>query len=91
VSQNALKEAVAKHRGRDVDIESALEQGEPEAVVLRMIEKVDADLVVMGTHGRRGLARAILGSVTEAVVRGSPVPVVTVHSTKSSARERSVA
>jgi nucleotide-binding universal stress UspA family protein len=37
------------------------------------------DLIVMGTHGRRGLDRLILGSVTERVVRSSPVPVLTMR------------
>ncbi|MBI3659735.1 universal stress protein, partial [Candidatus Acetothermia bacterium] len=39
------------------------------------------DLIVMGTHGRRGLDRMLLGSVTEEVVRLSPVPVLTVRMT----------
>jgi nucleotide-binding universal stress UspA family protein len=38
-----------------------------------------ADLIVLGTHGRRGVARVILGSVAEKVVRTSPIPVLTVH------------
>jgi universal stress protein A len=37
----------------------------------------------MGTHGRTGLARVVLGSVTEAVVRDAPCPVLTVHSAES--------
>jgi nucleotide-binding universal stress UspA family protein len=37
------------------------------------------DLIVMGTHGRKGLRRMILGSVAEAVVRRAPCPVLTVH------------
>jgi nucleotide-binding universal stress UspA family protein len=39
----------------------------------------DADLVVMGTHGRRGIERFLLGSVAERTVRTSPAPVLTVH------------
>jgi nucleotide-binding universal stress UspA family protein len=42
--------------------------------------EVGADLIVVGTHGRRGLAHAMLGSVAEHVVRVSPVPVLTVRS-----------
>jgi nucleotide-binding universal stress UspA family protein len=38
-----------------------------------------ADLIVMGTHGRRGIARVLLGSVAEKVVRTAPCPVLTVH------------
>jgi nucleotide-binding universal stress UspA family protein len=48
--------------------------------LLTIIEESRPDLVVMGTHGRRGLGRAILGSVAEKIVRMSPVPVLTVRS-----------
>jgi nucleotide-binding universal stress UspA family protein len=43
-------------------------------------EEIDADLVVIGTHGRRGLARALLGSVAEHVVRTGRRPIVTIRS-----------
>jgi nucleotide-binding universal stress UspA family protein len=48
--------------------------------ILREAEKLSADLVVMGTHGRSGFERVLLGSVTEKVLRTSPVPVLTVPS-----------
>jgi hypothetical protein len=47
----------------------------------------DVGLIVIGTHGRRGLPRAILGSVAEKVVRLSPVPVLTVHGADTDAAE----
>lgn len=37
------------------------------------------DMIVMGTHGRRGFDRAVLGSIAERVIRDAPCPVVTVH------------
>jgi nucleotide-binding universal stress UspA family protein len=43
-----------------------------------VVTERDADVVVMGTRGRRGVARALLGSVAEKVVRLSPVPVLVV-------------
>jgi nucleotide-binding universal stress UspA family protein len=43
------------------------------------------DLIAIGTHGRRGVSRAVLGSVTEHVLRRSPVPVLAVHSTPPNA------
>jgi nucleotide-binding universal stress UspA family protein len=46
--------------------------------ILGVVDDVDADVVVLPMHGRRGLERYILGSVTERVVRQSPVPVLTV-------------
>lgn len=53
--------------------------GDPAASLLRLAQKERPGLIVMGTHGRRGLARAFLGSVAERVVRRSPVPVITVR------------
>ncbi len=47
--------------------------------ILAAADEARADLVVLGTHGRRGLVHAMLGSVAERVVRLSPVPVLTVR------------
>jgi universal stress protein A len=54
--------------------------GKPVDAILAAAEDVTAGLIVMGTHGRRGLHRLLLGSVAEAVVRRSEVPVMTVRS-----------
>ncbi|WP_049986980.1 universal stress protein [Halobellus rufus] len=62
-----------------VDVVDAIETGGPVETILDYAELVEADLVVMGTHGRRGLDRYLLGSTTERVVRLSPVPVLTVR------------
>jgi nucleotide-binding universal stress UspA family protein len=51
----------------------------PAERILAYVEDQDIDLIVMGTHGRRGLSRALLGSVTEAVVRQAPCPVFVVR------------
>lgn len=51
-------------------------QGDPAMRVLELAGRRRADLVVVGTHGRKGLKRALLGSVAEAVVRGARVPVL---------------
>ena len=53
--------------------------GEPATEILKMIESEGIDLVVMGTHGRKGLEHTIFGSVAENVVKKSPVPVLTVN------------
>jgi nucleotide-binding universal stress UspA family protein len=54
-------------------------RGAPWREILAAIERHRPDLVVMGTHGRRGVPRAVLGSVAEKIVRLSPVPVLTVR------------
>jgi nucleotide-binding universal stress UspA family protein len=56
---------------------------EPADEILRYAKTAKIDLIVMGTHGRTGLARVALGSVAEAVVRAAPCPVLTVHSAGS--------
>jgi len=55
--------------------------GDPAERVLETARGLDADLIVMGTHGRRGLSHLFLGSVAERVVRESPIPVLTARST----------
>ena len=63
-----------------VPVRSLIVEGKPVDTILGAIEDIHADLIVMGTHGRRGLNRLLLGSVAEAVVRRSEVPVMTVRS-----------
>ena len=53
-----------------------LREGFPPEEVLAQVKEGEHDLVVMGTHGRTGLGRVFLGSVTERVVRECPVPVM---------------
>ncbi|MFI5362756.1 MAG: universal stress protein, partial [Elusimicrobiota bacterium] len=53
--------------------------GNPVRDLLRLVRTRNADLVVMATHGRAGLKRVLLGSVTEAVARQSPAPVLAVR------------
>ncbi|MFI5315318.1 MAG: universal stress protein [Myxococcota bacterium] len=54
-------------------------RGAPERIVLEVAREKHADLIAMGTHGRRGLSHLFLGSVAERVVRSSEVPVLTVR------------
>lgn len=53
--------------------------GDPADEILKVVEELQPVMVVMGTHGRRGLSRLLLGSVAERVVRNAPVPVLTVR------------
>ena len=53
--------------------------GEPEAQILEVAERTHADMIVIGTHGRNGYRRMLLGSVAEHVVRAAKIPVLTVH------------
>jgi nucleotide-binding universal stress UspA family protein len=48
-------------------------------VIARVAEERDADLIVMGTHGRKGLSHLLIGSVAEHIVRTAPCPVLTIR------------
>ncbi|MET0400835.1 MAG: universal stress protein [Cystobacter sp.] len=56
-----------------------LVMGEPSAAVLQVAESGSFDLIVMGTHGRRGLPRLVLGSVAQRIVARAHCPVLTLH------------
>lgn len=68
----------AKKRGVEINSVLLRDISASEAI-LGYLEKKKFDLVVMGTHGRTGLKRLMLGSIAESVVNMSPVPVITVH------------
>lgn len=78
--RRALEDVRERAIRADVEtIEGTVASGSPYRAILDYVEEDDIDLVVMGTHGRTGLERWVLGSVTERVVRLSPVPVLTVR------------
>ncbi len=61
------------------DFQKQVIVGDPAQEILKAIEREDIDLVIMGTHGRKGLEHIFFGSVAENVVKKSPVPVLTVN------------
>jgi nucleotide-binding universal stress UspA family protein len=62
-----------------VRCEHRLLQGDPADSIVKLAKEEGADLIVMSTHGRTGLARLLMGSVAEAVVRQAPCPVLTIR------------
>jgi len=63
-----------------VHVQHRLEDGDPATGILRVAQEIQADLIVMGTHGRTGLNRLLMGSVAEQVHRKANCPVLTVRS-----------
>lgn len=61
----------------NVPFDHRLVTGDPPSAIVRVAEEENVDLIVMGTHGRTGLSRLLMGSVAEAVVRRAPCPVIT--------------
>lgn len=76
-----IMEQLEKEKGlkTDVKIISISKEGSPADVILKTVEEEDVDLIVMGTSGKHGLDRFLLGSVTEKVVRSAKRPVLAVH------------
>src|SRR3954454_421314 len=64
--------------GRDRNVRIYIDNGDTVSGILEQATRDASDLIVMGTHGRSGVARAVLGSVTERVVRQAPIPVLTI-------------
>jgi nucleotide-binding universal stress UspA family protein len=62
-----------------VGVRHRLAEGDPAEEILKVAEEEQADLIVMGTHGRGGLSRLLMGSVAEGVLRQAPCPVLTVR------------
>lgn len=65
--------------------------GDARDMINRTAQELGIDLIVMGTHGRRGITRALLGSVAEAVVRSAPCAVLTVRLREASDHDRHAA
>jgi nucleotide-binding universal stress UspA family protein len=79
-AQEALDRAVERAEAAGAEgVVGTVESGAAHEAIVSAVEDAGVDLVVMGTHGRTGLDRVLLGSVTEKVVRLSPVPVLTVR------------
>ncbi|AUV80530.1 universal stress protein [Salinigranum rubrum] len=80
--EEVVDEAVDRATERGVDAVSAVLQGDPALTIVDYAREYDVDLVVMPTHGRSGLSRLLLGSVTERVVGSIDVPLVVVNPTE---------
>lgn len=75
----ALDKLVEPRRAQTTFGEVSVVEGDARDAILNTAKAVHADLIVIGTHGRRGLSRAFLGSVAEDVLRRAPCPVLAVR------------
>jgi nucleotide-binding universal stress UspA family protein len=72
---------------QNVRVEHRLEDGDAAKQILAVAADIHAGVIVMGTHGRSGLGRMLLGSVAEKVLRGASCPVLTVRLPSGAAKE----
>jgi len=78
-ARDYLQETTQRELGDRAQVETRLVEASPTEGILRTAEQMDADLIVMGTHGRSGLNRFLLGSVAEKVLREARAPVLTLR------------
>jgi nucleotide-binding universal stress UspA family protein len=64
--------------GAGLKIRKLVDAGQPYGAIIDVAENEHIDLIVMSTHGRSGLSRMLIGSVTDKILRGSPCPVLVV-------------
>ncbi|MDR5694358.1 MAG: universal stress protein [Armatimonadota bacterium] len=77
--RSEAEQEMAKVAARFPTARTLLREGSPRSVILEVAAEIGADLIVMGTHGRTGLAHVFFGSVAEHIVRHSKIPVLTVR------------
>ena len=78
-AQKALDKVCEEQLQSCPNFQKILVSGDPAAEILRTVDSEEIDLVIMGTHGRKGLEHTLFGSVAENVVKKSPVPVLIVN------------
>jgi nucleotide-binding universal stress UspA family protein len=78
--RQALQEQLQRIKPRDtaIRVEYLLEEGDPATAIVQVAQERPCDLIMMGSHGRTGLQRLLMGSVAEQVVRKASCPVLTV-------------
>jgi nucleotide-binding universal stress UspA family protein len=74
-----LEEVAAGLREQGIEVETMSREGYPAEVIVEEAERLGADLIAMGTHGRSGLGHLLLGSTAERVVPRAPCPVLTLR------------
>jgi nucleotide-binding universal stress UspA family protein len=83
-----LHDYAATMQATGMTAKTTLLDGPPAATILEFARKISADLIVIGSHGRKGLSRMMLGSVAESVMRDAPCPVLVVHDSANLAQKK---
>jgi nucleotide-binding universal stress UspA family protein len=78
-AESLFEDARARAADHGVDLDAAIEVGRPARTIVEYAEEADVDQIVMGSHGRSGVSRVLLGGVAETVVRRSTVPITVVR------------
>jgi nucleotide-binding universal stress UspA family protein len=82
---NRLGELVPKDSS--IRVERLVEHGKPAEVIVQVAKENRCDLIILGTHGRKGLARLFYGNVADSVTRLAPCPVLALRMSQTEAEE----
>jgi nucleotide-binding universal stress UspA family protein len=77
--QKRLETLAGEVRQKGIEVHPILKEGSPDGEILKAVKEVAADLIILGTHGRSGLDRFMMGSVAERVLRQAPCPILLVR------------
>lgn len=78
-AQKSMDDFIKKHFSDISEINQIIAKGDVVEKIIETGQRVGADLIIMGTHGRKGLDRILFGSVADGVVKHSPIPVLTIN------------
>lgn len=76
---NLLREMKERYKETGVETEAIVEEGLPAERIIRIAKKLKIDMIVMGTTGKSGMDRILIGSVAETVIKNAPCPVLAVR------------
>lgn len=79
---NLMETITAYVSTESAELKTEIHDGRPRTVIMEYVHSNPVDEIVIGTHGRTGVKRLLIGSVTEAILRDSPVPVTVIPPTK---------
>jgi nucleotide-binding universal stress UspA family protein len=81
-ASRSMEKLLSELRARGMTVQGRVDEGAPWHVITELAARDHYDLIVVATHGRHGVQRALIGSVAEKIVRHAPCPVFVVHSPK---------
>ena len=87
-AEQMMEEFVSTHLKKFKKFKTHIAPGLPPSQIVKLAKKAGVDLIVVGTHGRSGLKRLMLGSVADRVIRSAPCPVLTVHEPKKKKKKQ---
>ena len=87
-AEKKMDEFIETHFKGYPDVTTKVVLGDPAEEILRYADSENMDLIIMGTHGRKGLERVLFGSVAERVIKMSPIPVLSINPYRSPGLEK---